>query len=374
MKQILTWAARHTVFANLLMAIMLIIGIVAVFQIRSELLPQFALDRVSVNVAWEGASPAEVEEGICIKLEEALTGVEGVKKITSIAYESRCEIVVELHAWVKNSRDLMEDIRSEIDRIKTLPEDIDRPVVAEVKRINQVVHLSLFGNVSEEVLKRKATEIKDDLLDMPNISKVVMRGLRDWEISIEVSEEMLRRYGLTFQRVANIIRKNVLELSGGDIRSADRRIRIRTLGKRYTGLEFERLEILTQKDGAILRLSDIARVVDAFEDSDRTGRFNGKPAALITVYRTDEEDALTISKATVGYVKKKRKELPEGLDLVHWADTSLLIQDRLNLLLRNGRVGLVLVFISMWLFLNIRLSFWVAMGIPVSLLTASTLR
>ncbi|MDE0340960.1 MAG: efflux RND transporter permease subunit [Nitrospinae bacterium] len=370
MKQILTWSARHTVFANLLMVIMLIIGVIAVFQIRSELLPQFALDQVSVKVEWEGASPAEVEEGVCIKIEEALTGVEGVNKITSIAYEGRCEIAVELHTWTKSSRDLMEDIRSEIDRIRTLPEDIERPIVSEVKRVLQVVDISLFGGVPEEVLKRKATEIKDELLEMPSISKVVLGGLRDWEISIEVSEEMLRRYGLTFERVGNIIRKNVLELSGGDIRSEERRIRIRTLGKRYTGLEFERLEILTQQDGTILRLGDIARVVDAFEDSDRTGRFDGKPAALITVYRTDEEDALSISKAAIEYVKKKRERLPEGLDLVHWADTSRLIQDRLDLLMRNGRTGLVLVFLSMWLFLNIRLSFWVAMGIPVSLLTA----
>ena len=370
MKQILDWSARHTVFANLLMAIMLIIGVVAVFQIRSELIPQFVLDRVSVNVAWEGASPEEVEEGICIKIEEGLTAVEGVKKINSTAYEGRCDVMVELHSWIKDSRELMEDIRSEIDRINTLPEDIERPIVTDVKRTNQVVHISLFGNVSDEILKRKATEIKDDLLEMPNISKVVLTGLRDWEISIEVSEETLRRHGLTFERLANIIRKNVLELSGGDIRSAERRIRIRTLGKRYTGLEFERLEILTQKDGTILRLGDIARVVDAFEDSDTTGRFDGKPAALITVYRTEKEDALSISKAVAGYVKKKRRELPEGLDLVDWADTSRLIQDRLDLLLRNGRVGLLLVFISLWLFLNIRLSFWVAMGIPISLLAS----
>ena len=370
MKRILAWSARHTVFANLMMVIMLIIGVVAVIQIRSEFIPQFALGRVSITVEWEGAGPEAVEEGVCIKIEESLSGVEGIKEFTSIAYEGRCEITVELHTWTKNSRDLMEDIRSEIDRIKTLPEDIERPVVSEVKQMIQVVRLSLFGNVSEEVLKRKATEIKDELLDLPNISKVVLGGLRDWEISIEVSEEMLRRYGLTFERVGNIIRKNVLELSGGDIRSAERRIRIRTMGKRYTGLEFERLEMLTQKNGTILRLGDIARVVDAFEDSDRTGRFDGKPAALITVYRTDEEDALSISRAAVEYVQKKREELPEGLDLVYWADTSRLIQDRLDLLLRNGLAGLVLVFFSMWLFLNIRLSFWVAMGIPVSLLTA----
>ena len=357
MKQMIAWAARNSVFANLLMAIMLIIGIVAVFQIRSELLPQFALDKVSISVVWEGASPEEVEKGVCIRIEEGLTAVEGVKKINSIAYEGRCDVMVELHSWIKDSRELMEDIRSEIDRINTLPEDIERPIVTEVKRTNQVVHLSLFGNVSEEIIKRKATEIKDDLLDMSNISKVVLTGLRDWEISIEVSEETLRRYGLTFERLANIIRKNVLELSGGDIRSAERRIRIRTLGKRYTGLEFERLEILTQKNGTILRLGDIARVVDAFEDSDTTGRFDGKPAALITVYRTEKEDAISIAKAANEYVKKKRRELPEGLHLVDWADTSRLIQDRLDLLLRNGRVGLLLVFISLWLFLNIRLSF-----------------
>ena len=370
MKRMIAWAARHTVFANLLMAIMIIAGLVAVFQIRSELLPQFALDRVSVLVSWEGASPAEVEEGVCIQIEEALTGLEGVKKITSIAYEGRCEIAVELHGWIERSRDMVADIQSEIDRIRTLPADIERPIVTEVKRINQVFHLSLFGDVSEAVLKRKATEIKDELLAIPNISRVVLSSLRDWEISIEVSEETLRRYGLTFERAARIIRQNVLELSGGEVRSAERRIRIRTLGKRYTGPEFAQLELLTQPDGTILRVGDVARVVDGFGDSDRTGRFDGKPAALITVYRTDAEDSLSISEAAVEYVKNKRAELPDGLDLVHWADTSRLIRDRLDLLLRNGRVGLVLVFISMWLFLNIRLSFWVAMGIPVSLLTA----
>ncbi len=370
MRRLLDWSARNSVFANLLMAILLTVGVVAIFQIRSELLPQFALDKVSVSVAWEGASPEEVEEGVCIRVEEALTGVEGVKKITSIAYEHRCDVMVELDSWIPDSRELMEDIKSEIDRVNTFPETMERPVVTEVKRINQVVHLSLSGNVPERILKRKAREIKDDLLDVSNISKVVLGGLRDWEISLEVSEETLRRHGLTFERLANIIRKNVLDLSGGDIRSSERRIRIRTLGKRYTGLEFERLEILTQKDGTILRLGDVARVVDGFDDSDITGRFNGKPAALITVYRTEEEDALTIARAADAYVREKRRELPEGLHLVYWGDTSRLIQDRLDLLLRNGRVGLVLVFLSLWLFLNIRLSFWVAMGIPVSLLAS----
>lgn len=370
MRGMIAWSARNSVFANLLMSILIIVGVAAVFQIRSELLPQFALDRVSVGVVWEGASPEEVEEGVCIKIEEALTGVEGVKKLTSIAYEHRCDVMVELYSWVRDPREAMEDIKSEIDRVNTFPIDIESPVVTEVKRVNQVVHLSLFGDVSERLLKRKAIEIKDELIDIPDISRIVTRGLRDWEISIEVSEETLRRHGLTFERLGDIIRRNALELSGGDIRSPERRIRIRTLGKRYTGREFERLEILTRKNGAVLRLGDIARVVDAFEDSDKTGRFNGKPGALITVFRTEEEDAVSIAKAAAAYVERKRGELPEGLNLTYWADVSRLIRDRLDLLLRNGRIGLVLVFLSLWLFLNVRLSFWVAMGIPVSLLAS----
>ncbi len=370
MSGFIAWSARNTVFANLLMSILIVVGVVAVFQIRSELLPQFALDRVSVSVAWEGASPEEVEEGVCIKIEEALTGVEGVKKITSIAYEQRCSVMVELYAWVKNPREAMEDIKSEIDRIRTLPADVESPVVTEVKRVNQVVHVSLYGDVPERLLKRRAIEIKDELIDIPDISRIVTRGLREWEISIEVSEESLRRHGLTFERLADVIRRNVLELSGGDIRSPERRIRIRTLGKRYTGREFERLEILTRENGAVLRLGDVARVVDGFEDSDRTGRFNGKPGALVTVMRTEEEDAVAIAGKVDEYVKKKRAELPEGLHIDSWADVSRLIKDRLSLLLRNGRIGLVLVFLSLWLFLNIRLSFWVAMGIPVALLAS----
>lgn len=370
MKRILDWTARNSVFANLLMAIMIIVGVIGGLQMRSEFLPQISLDMVSVGVMWEGASPEEVEEGVCIKIEEGLTAVEGVKKVTSIAFEGRCDLMVELHSWIPGSRELTEDIKNAIDRINTLPNDIERPVVTEVKRINQVIHLSLYGDVSEEILKRKATEIKDDLLDKPEISRVVLTGVRDWEISIEVSEETLRRYGLTFERLANIIRRNVLELSGGDIRTSERRIRIRTLGKRYTGVEFERLEVVTRRDGTVLRLGDIARVVDAFEDSDRTSRFNGKPAALITVYRTAQEDALLISKTAHAYMKKKRLELPEGLHLVGWGDASRVIRDRIDLLSRNGRIGIVLVFLSLWLFLNIRLSFWVAMGIPISLLTS----
>ena len=168
------------------------------------------------------------------------------------------------------------------------------------------------------------------------ISRVVIGGLRNWEISIEVSEENLRRYNLTFQKLAEIIKKNVLELTGGDIRSKQNRIRIRTVGKLYTGLEFEKLELLVKKNGTILRLGDVATVVDSFDEMDTSGRFNGKPASLISVYRTQDEDALKISETVKKYVEKKKTMLSEGLDISYWGDTSRMIQDRLSLLLRKS--------------------------------------
>ena len=370
MKYIVDWATNNRVFANLLMMVLILLGVISLFQIKSELIPQFSLDRVLVRVVWEGASPEEVEEGACIKVEEAITGIEGIETITSTAIEHNCQVIAELESWVKETRVVMDDIKNAVDRVDTFSSDIDRPVVSEIKRVDQVLDLALYGDVTEVALKRTAEEIKDELVNIPGISQVVISGLRDWEISIDVSEATLRRYGLTFGQLANTIRKNVLELSGGDIRSADQRIRIRTLGKRYTGPEFENLEILTRKDGTILRLKDIARVVDGFEDNDKSGRFNGKPAALIIINKTEDEDSLDIAEKVRAYAAQKQKLLPEGMALTPWADTSRMIRDRLDLLLRNGRIGLTLVFLSLWLFLNVRLSFWVAMGIPVSLMAA----
>ncbi|MFQ5895998.1 MAG: efflux RND transporter permease subunit, partial [Nitrospinota bacterium] len=172
MKRLIAAAARNPVFANLLMALLIVSGVVALIRIRSELIPQFSLDRIQVQVVWEGASPEEVEEGVCIKIEEALTGIEGIKKITSTAFEHRCQVVVQLESWVEDSRRSMDDIKDAVDRIDTFPDDIERPVVAEVKRIHQVLDLALYGDVSELALKRVAEEIKDDLLAIPGISQV----------------------------------------------------------------------------------------------------------------------------------------------------------------------------------------------------------
>ena len=302
MSNFISWSARNSVFANLLMIILIIFGLFSLWNIRSELIPQFSLDRIRVDVVWEGSSPEEVEKGICMKIEESLSKVEGIKRITSLALESKCSTVIQIESW-KTPSIVMEDVKDQVNRINTFPENVERPLITEVKQMHQVIHVSLFGNVSESVLKRKSQEIKDELLLLNGISRVVIGGLRNWEISIEVSEENLRRYNLTFQKLAEIIKKNVLELTGGDIRSKQNRIRIRTVGKLYTGLEFEKLELLVKKNGTILRLGDVATVVDSFDEMDTSGRFNGKPASLISVYRTQDEDALKISETVKKYVE-----------------------------------------------------------------------
>ena len=367
---LLAAAARNRVVANLLMVLLIVIGVTSLVQIRRELIPQFDLDRIRVQVVWKGASPEEVEENVCIKIEEALTGVEGIKKLRSNASDSLCTVIAEIETGVQDSRKVLDDIKDEVDQINTFPKEIERPVVTEVKQLFQVAYLSLWGEAPEISLKRMAEEVKDELLDIDGISQVKISGLRDWEISIEVSEATLRRHGLSFFGLADIIRKNVTELSGGDIRSPERRIRIRTLGKRYTGPEFESLEILARRDGTIVRLGEIARVVDGFEDSDKSGRFNGKPAALIGIFRTPEEDVIDIAEKARAYARQKETLLPGGLRLTYWADTSVFVKDRIDLLLRNGRLGLLLVFLCLWLFLSFRLSFWVAFGLPVALMSA----
>ena len=207
MNNLISWTTKNSVFANLLMVILIIFGFFSLWNIRSELIPQFSLDRIRVDVEWDGSSPEEVEKGICMKVEESLSKVEGIKKITSLALESRCSTVIQVESW-KTPVKVMEDVKDQVNRINTFPEDVERPLVTEVKQMHQVIHVSLFGDVSESVLKRKSQEIKDELLLLNGISRVVIGGLRNWEISIEVSEENLRRYDLTFEQLSGII-KNI---------------------------------------------------------------------------------------------------------------------------------------------------------------------
>ena len=264
-------------------------------------------------------------------------------------------------------KDVKDDVRDRILAINTFPVDAEKPVVSEISTRSDVLEVALYGDLPEAQLKDEAERIKDELRALPSVSQVGVSGVRDYEISIEVSEDRLREYGLTLSGVAETVRRACQNIPGGSVWTRGDELKIRTLGRRYRGEEFRSIVVLARADGTMITLKDIAEIRDGFEDDFVLGRFNGTRAALITVFKTEEEDALTISGEVKEYVEQRKAALPPGLNLTLWSDFSRLIEDRLDLLMGNGKIGFLLVFLTLWLFLGLRLGFWVAMGIPISL-------
>ncbi|MFH2219785.1 MAG: efflux RND transporter permease subunit [Pseudomonadota bacterium] len=369
MKAFGNWSINNRVTVNLLMIFIIVAGLFTVRRMRREVYPQFALDMINVSVLFPGSSPEEVEEGICIKIEEKIKGIEGISRTFSSAYEGRGSVTAELDASA-DIQSVLDDIKTEVDLIDTFPEEAEDPVVTEITNRNPAITVAIFGNVSEKLLREMADKVKDDLVDTPAISIADLIGVRNYEISVEVSEENLRRYGISFDDVVRAIRTGSVDLPGGTIKTAQGEILVRSKGQLYTGREFENLPLITLKDGTVVRVGQVATVTDGFEDVDIKTRFNGKPAALVQVNRTSDEDLVEISRVVQDYVDAQKHLMPEGTSISTWFDLSTMVRDRINLLLRNGAQGIVLVFISLALFLDLGLAFWVSAGIPLSFMGA----
>ena len=368
-KGLLAWFASNHVAANLLMFLIIAAGLLAIFSAKMEVFPEFSLDMINIAVPYRGASPADVEEGVCLRVEEAIGAVDGVKRITSTAAEAVGSTLVEVEEYA-NPTDVLDDIKAKIDTIITFPQESEKPIISELKSRHKVITVVVFGDVSEKTLKELADQIRDDLTAMDNISQVSIAGVRPYEISIEVSEENLRRYNLSFEKVSRAVRNSSLDIPAGSVKTSGGEILVRTKGQRYYGPEFEKIIVLTRNDGTRVRLGEIATVRDDFEDVDLYAKFDGKRAASVRVSRTGEEDALDIAKTVKRYISGKKGELPEGISIALWEDDSKVLNSRMNLLKRNGYIGLVLVFLCLTLFLNLRLAFWTTMGIPISFLGA----
>jgi multidrug efflux pump subunit AcrB len=366
---ILGWFASNHVAANLLMVLIIVAGLMGILSAKMEVFPEFSLDMINVTVPYLGASPADVEEGVCLRVEEAIAGVEGVKRMTSSAAEGAGMTIVEVEEYA-DPTEVLDDIKAEIDTIITFPEETEKPVISEIKSRPKVISVVVYGDVPEKILRQLADQIRDDLTVKENISQVAIAGVRPYEISIEVSEENLRRYNLSFDQVTRAIRNSSLDTPAGSVKTSGGEILVRTKGQKYYGPEFEKIVVLTRNDGTIIRLGDIATVKDDFEDVDLYSKFNGKPAAFVQVSRIGEQDALDVAGTVKEYVEQKRSFLPEGVSLALWEDDTLILKARMNLLKRNAYIGLVLVFICLTLFLNMRLAFWTTMGIPISFLGA----
>jgi len=366
---VLSWFASNHVAANLLMLLIAAAGFLAIFSARLEVFPEMNLDMINIMVPYLGASPSDVEEGVCSRVEEAIAGVEGIKRMTSTAAEGMGSTLVEVEEYA-DVKEVLDDVKSEIDTIITFPKETEKPIISELKTSFKVISIVLYGDVSEQTLRTLADRIRNEITDKKNITHATISGIRPYEISIEVSEENLRRYNLSFDHVTRAVRNSSLDIPAGSVKTSGGEILIRTKGQKYYGLEFEEIIVVTRNDGTRIRLSDIATVRDEFQDMDLSARFDGERAAFIQVSRTGEQDALDVARTVKEYVSEKQSSLPKGVSLALWEDDTDFLRSRLSLLTRNGCIGLILVFVCLTFFLNVRLAFWTAMGIPISFLGA----
>ena len=369
MQGAIAWFARNPVASNLLMLLLMVGGALSALTTRVELFPEFSLDMVTVQVVMPGAAPEEVEESICIPIEEAVHNIEGVKRVRSSASEGSGTVTIEVLAGVDVER-VLDDVKTRVDAIDTFPEDAEQPIIEDILMRQQVINVAVFGQADEATIKHLGERVRDEITGLPGISQVELAATRPYEISIEVSETDLRRLGLTFDDVAAAVRRSSLDLSGGSIKTDQGEILLRTKARAYVGSDFEAIVLRTESDGTRILLGDVAQVVDGFRDTDQHSRFNGQPAAMVQVFRVGDESALGVARTVSDYVERSAASLPEGIQLQTWQDASVDLKGRLMLMLRSGGQGLLLVFLVLALFLRFRLSFWVTLGIPISFLGA----
>ncbi len=365
MKGLVSWFAGNHVAANLLMIFVLIAGIVTGVTMNMEVFPEGTLDQIFISTSYPGASPAEVEEAIIRRIEEKVAGLSGIKRIDSTAREGSGTVTIEvMKDW--DLKALLDEVKAEVDRITTFPDEAEEPVIRERVRSIFVIMMAIFGDAPEATLKHLAERIKDDITNLPGITQASVSGVREGEIHIEIPESILRQYGLTLGQVSQAVRRGSLDLPAGSVKTAGSEILIRTKGRRYRAVDYEDIAVISRADGSKVTLGQIAHLHEGYPDVDRFARFKGKPAAIVQVYRVADQRALDVAKTVKQYVEEIRGTLPAGIDIEISRDLSVMLQSRLTLLSKNMAFGLILVIVILGLFMNVGLAFWVTLGIPIS--------
>ncbi len=363
----IAWMTQNSVAANILMVILLVGGVVSATKIQQEFLPDASLDMVNVRVPYPGASPDEVEQGILLSIEEVVRGIEGVKKVTATASEGNGSVIIEVLPG--NDVSLVTDeVRNEVSRIRTFPIDAEEPVISAMNWQRSVLDVIVAADVPERVLRELTEQVRGRLLAHPGITQLELMNARNHEIAIEVSQDKLRAYGLTLQDVSQTISRSAIELPGGGLKTSGGEILVRVKDRRDYGKEFARLPIITTADGTQVLLEDVAVIRDGFSDSDQYSFYNGKPAISMTLYRVGKETPLTVDAAVKEVLAELKSTLPDGVDVAVWNSRAEMFRGRMTLLLRNGLLGLMLVFLLLSVFLEMKLAFWVMLGIPISFL------
>jgi hydrophobic/amphiphilic exporter-1 (mainly G- bacteria), HAE1 family len=384
MKSFIRWTIRNTPAMNTLMVGILVAGLFSMLAIRRELFPEFDLDYITISVPYPGASPDEVEEGICQKVEEAVRATDGIKKIHSTAREGVGIVTLELFSNIPNVQKVLNEVRSDVDQIISFPQLAEDPEIEQITLRRPAIRVGVVGppvndsanqTVEKELRLREIAEtVRTAILQKTPASQVDFVGARDYQVDIEIPERTLRRYGLTLKQVANQVRRENIELPGGNMRSDSQEVLMRGKNKRLVGTEIAKIPIITRQEGVVLTLDDLGIVSDAFSDETSINEINGQPAVVISVQKTSTEDLLEIVDSVHKLLAEVNTpdgiQLPEGYELVTWQDMAVMVRDRINLLARNGFQGLILVVVVLGIFLERRLAFWVALGLPFAILGA----
>jgi len=366
----IAWFARNSVAANLLMITIMIGGLLALRDgVRLEIFPFSDPDTVSVSVPLRGATPEDVELGVAIRIEEAVQDLEGIDKITSRSVEGGTRVSIEIDADY-DPRELLDDIKSRVDSINTFPADTEKPIISLSTRFFAVISVVIAGDYSEDEIRIFAERVRDDLLRVNGITQVNLSSVRRYEIAIEASPDRLREFEVSLEDISRAIRGSSVDISAGNVRTEGGDVLIRSKGQAYRRADFETIVVKTNSDGSIVRVSDIAKVLDGFEEESLQTRFNGKFAAFVDVARVGNQSAIEISAKVKEYIESRQGALPVGMELSYWDDDSQRLGDRLGIMTSSAVQGSILVILLLSLFLRPVIGLWVFLGIPISFLGA----
>lgn len=363
----IAWMARNHVAANLMMLLFLVGGLILSTRVKQEIFPEFTIDTITVSVLHRGASPAEVEQGVILSIEDEVRGLDGVKEVRATATESRAKVVIELLTGADTGKAL-QDVKNAVDSILSFPEEAERPIVSLSKMRNLVLTLLVHGLQDEQTLRDMAERIRDELLQRSGVTLIELAAARPLEISLEVPQRNLRAYNLTLDRIAREVREAAIELPAGGVKTPGGEVLLRTQERRDFAREYANIPVAAAPDGSQILVGDIAHIHDGFEETEVEALFNGQRAVQIQVFRAGNESPQSVSDTVRAYVAEIEPDLPSGIGLTVWDDRSEVYRDRINLLVKNAFLGLVLVLLLLGIFLDPKLAFWVTLGIPVSIL------
>ena len=364
---LIAWFARNSVAANLLMFFILALGLFSVFSIQRAIMPEVELNVISIETPYPGASPQEVERGVALKIEESLKDIDGIEKISAVSLESFAMINIDV---LKNFEfnTVMDEVKVAVDGITSFPEEVEKPVIKEMQWRQFALNLQVYGTLSESEMKLLVDEIKNELQQDPVIGYVETMGARPYEIAIEIKARDLRQYNLTLEQVAQKIRQSSLDMPGGSIKTANGDILLRTRGQAYHQQDFEQVVLITRPDGTRLTLADIATISDGFEEGNGFAFFDGYYSIGLTLFTSPGQDIIEVAEAGKSYILEKQQTLPEGVYLDYWADVTYYLEERIGMMLKNLGLGALLVLVVLTLFLDMKLAFWVMLGLPICFL------